>query len=62
MLYSIICIPGDQRFEDAALKALDGLWKAKSNIGLVIATFILHSFYPSSEDKIFFSLHKFGQE
>lgn len=26
---------GDQRFEDAALKALDGLWKAKSNLGLV---------------------------
>jgi hypothetical protein len=36
VIYSMICISGDQRFEDAALKALDGLWKAKSNIGLVI--------------------------
>ncbi|XP_028392364.1 ER degradation-enhancing alpha-mannosidase-like protein 2 [Dendronephthya gigantea] len=28
-------LTGDQRFEDAALKALNGLWKAKSDLGLV---------------------------
>ena len=33
---SFECIfKGDQRFEDAALQALDGLWKAKSSLGMV---------------------------
>ena len=38
MYFSILfeCIfKGDQRFEDAALRALDGLWKAKSSLGMV---------------------------
>lgn len=27
--------PGDQRFRDAAMKALEGLWKSRSKLGLV---------------------------
>lgn len=26
---------GDQRFRDAAMKALEGLWKSRSKLGLV---------------------------
>ena len=33
--YKFLHISGDTRFETAALKAMDGLWKARSVIGLV---------------------------
>ena len=40
---------GDQRFRDAAMKALEGLWKSRSKLGLVKKLFYdIHAKYKPS--------------